>query len=412
MDKFVINGGKRLFGEIEVSGSKNAALALIFASLAIEGKTVLFGVPDIGDVRVALDMIKSLGANVELEGGRLEIDSTDLKYSPPDPALASKIRASTYLLGASLARFGSFELTTFGGCSFSSRPIDLHISAAEALGATMSESTLFAHHLHGGKISLAKSSVGTTVNSIIMATRATGTTEIYGFAKEPHVLTVISFFRAAGADISIESEKITVRPKPLHSLCFKVIGDMIEAGTYIVFALITGGAVNIKGVRTEELSSFLSIIREMGYTLNVGKSTVFALAEKAVANNDPICVNALPYPGFPTDLQPLIAPLLASSLGGTITDSVWQGRFGYLDALAKFGITSTRSGGSVLINRGIDRPASVDAPDLRGGAACIAAALSVRGVSEIYSTSIVFRGYEDIIEKLTSLGADIKLIQC
>lgn len=412
MDKFVINGGKRLFGEITVSGSKNAALALIFASLAIEGKTVLFDVPNIGDVRVAIDMITSLGAKARLDRGRLEIDATDLEYSPSDPTLASRIRASTYLLGASLARFGKFEITSFGGCNFSTRPIDLHISAAESLGATVSENTITAPRLLGGKILLSKSSVGATVNSIIMATRAKGTTEIYGFAKEPHVLTVISFFRAAGADISIDSEKITVRPKPLHSVSFKVIGDMIEAGSYIVFALITGGAVKINGIRTEELASFLNTIKEMGYTVRTSKRSVFASADRTVAKNAPICVNALPYPGFPTDLQPLIAPLLATNCGGMITDTVWQGRLGYLDALSSFGIAYTRSGGFAFVSGGIDRPASVNAPDLRGGAACIAAALSVCGVSEIYSPSIIFRGYADILKKLTSLGADIKLIQC
>lgn len=409
MNRLVINGGRRLSGEINVSGSKNAALALIFSALAIEGETVLLNVSDIGDVRVAIKLISSLGAKVEFASGRLLIDASTLEYSPPDRELTSRIRASTYLLGASLARFGRFGITAFGGCNFSSRPIDLHIKAALSLGADLIDDTLSAKELRGGKIVLEKPSVGATVNAVIMATHAVGRTEIYGFAKEPHVLSVISFFRAAGADISIENEKIMVAGGGLHSVRFKVIGDMIEAGTYLAFALVTDGEIKIKGFYTEELSSFFSAVRAMGYRIKISKSELLATATGQLpAVNIPF-VTARPYPGFPTDLQPIIVPLMAKNRGGTVADEVWRGRFGYLDSLSPFGIAFEKGESLATVKSGITSPATVKAPDLRGGASCIAAALAVNGRTEIYSPEIILRGYENITEKLTSLGADIKL---
>ncbi len=411
MNKILVNGGRRLSGEIRVSGSKNAALPLIFASMLTSGESVFLNVPRIGDVFVALDIMRELGAEMSFTENRLVINTEHLKYSPPSPSLISKIRASTYLIGASLARFGIFRLSDFGGCSFSSRPIDLHIKSAISLGAKRAGNTLITDGLTGAKIKLEKPSVGATINTLIMAAAAEGATEIRGFAKEPHVLSVIEYLRSIGADISLSDEKITVRSAPLSPTEFSVIGDMIEAGTYIVFALITDGEIKVTGFDPGELSAFTEVLRELGYEPIVGKDfiAVTSKTSKSKSTSSPHII-ADPYPGFPTDLQPIIAPILAHKNGGSITDNVWQGRFGYLESLSPFGLNFRRDFSSAKIEKSSFRSAASDAPDLRGGAACIAMALGANGTSEIRFPKIILRGYEKIIEKLASLGADVKLI--
>ena len=411
MKKIVVNGGKRLSGEIRVSGSKNAALPLIFASMLARGRSVLLNVPRIGDVFVALDIMSELGAEIDFRENRLVIDTEHLHPSPPNPALVSKIRASTYLIGASLARFGRFLLSDFGGCSFSLRPIDLHIKSAISLGAKRVGNTLVADSLSGAKIELEKPSVGATINTLIMAAAAEGSTEIRGFAREPHVLSVIDYLRLMGADITLTDEVITVKSAPLSPAKFSVIGDMIEAGTYIVFSLVTGGDIKVTGFDTTELSAFTRVLSELGYDPVIGDDYISVKSKnhKPKPKSAPHII-ADPYPGFPTDLQPVIAPLLAHNEGGKITDNVWQGRFGYLDSLTPFGLSFSRDISSAKIDKSSFHSAITVAPDLRGGAASLAAALSAKGVSEIHSPNIILRGYEDIIEKLTSLGADIKLV--
>lgn len=411
MKKIVVNGGRRLSGEIRASGSKNAALPLIFASMLARGRSVLLNVPRIGDVLVALDIMSELGAEINFTKNRLVIDTEHMRYAPPSPALISKIRASTYLIGASLVRFGRFLLSDFGGCSFSLRPIDLHIKSAISLGAKRVGNTLVADGLSGAKIELEKPSVGASINTLIMAAGAKGVTEIRGFAKEPHVLSVIDFLRAMGADITLTDQVITVKSAPLSSAEFSVIGDMIEAGTYVTFALITDGKIKVTGIDPTELSAFISALSDLGYTPETGADFISVNAkdhkQKAKA---PSHIIADPYPGFPTDLQPIMAPLLAHNEGGKITDNVWQGRLGYLDSLAPFGLDFSRDISSAKIEKSGFSPAITVAPDLRGGAAALAAALSAKGTSEIHSPDIILRGYENIIEKLTSLGADVKLI--
>lgn len=411
MKKIVVNGGKRLSGEIRASGSKNAALPLIFASMLTRGESVLLNVPRIGDVFVALDIMSELGAEIDFTGNRLVIDTEHLKYMPPSPALISKIRASTYLIGASLARFGRFDLSDFGGCSFSPRPIDLHIKSAISLGAKRVGNTLVAEGLAGAKIKLEKPSVGATINTLIMASAAKGVTEIRGFAKEPHVLSVIDYLRSMGADITLTDQVITVKSAPLSPTEFSVIGDMIEAGTYITFALITDGDIKVTGFDPTELSAFTNALSDLGYDPEIGADFIAVNAKnhKQKTKAAPHII-ADPYPGFPTDLQPIIAPLLAHNEGGKITDNVWQGRFGYLESLAPFGLDFERGAYSAKIEKSSFHPAISNAPDLRGGAATLAAALFAKGASKIHSPDIILRGYENIIEKLTSLGADVKLM--
>ena len=438
MEKIIVKGGKALCGEVRASGSKNAALPLIFASLIIDGEVSLRNVPDIGDVRVALELLSDFGAEISFSEGVLRINSAKVKYLDPNPRLSGKIRASTYLMGASLARFGRSEIPSSGGCNFSYRPIDFHINSAKAFGAIELENHLFARELRGCKISLPKPSVGATINALLMATSAEGQSEISGFAKEPHVLAVIDFLRAAGAEIQPEGEKIRIRKSHLHSVDFTVIGDMIEAGTYLTAALITG-------INPSELFAYLGIIKSLGYNPEILPDGVFLdsgnrcdfssekplLGTRHILKNrknpgNKISVFAAPYPAFPTDLQPIIAPLLARERGGEIVDLVFPDRFGYLGNLAAFGIKSTveryESGiedsqktlrqSYAKIEKSQLKSGTAVAPDLRGGMACLLAALGAKGRSEINSPEIILRGYDKLIEKMTSLGADIKHQKC
>lgn len=430
MQKIIVNGGRALAGEVRISGSKNAALPLIFATLLINGETTFYNVPDIGDVRVALELLSGFGAEVSFFGSTLRINAKKVKYKPENPELSGKIRASTYLLGATLGRFGRAEIPASGGCNFSNRPIDFHINAAKSFGATLSGGSLIADKLHGAKISLPKPSVGATINALLMAVSALGDSEISGYAKEPHVLAVVDFLRSAGAKIQLENDKILVHPAPLYPTEFTVIGDMIEAGTYLTAAMITGGNITVSGIDFRELSSFLNIAEELGFTPeilpfisfeNEEKTAVFTSkkllssiridSKKRKFSGNEISVSAAPYPAFPTDLQPIIAPILAKESGGQIRDFVFPERFGYLENLATFGIKSRVVDKCAKIERSRLKSGSVIAPDLRGGMACLLAALGANGYSEIRSAQLILRGYDRLAEKLTSLGADVKTIK-
>lgn len=430
MKKIIVNGGKALCGEVRVSGSKNAALPLIFASLLIDGETTLHKVPDIGDVRVALELLSFFGAEISFVNSTLRINSRGVKYRSAPPALTGKIRASTYLLGATLGRFGRAEIPASGGCNFSSRPIDFHINAAKSFGASLSDNSLVAEKLHGAKIALPKPSVGATINALLMAVKAQGDSEISGFAREPHVLSVIDFLRAAGAEIRLENGKILVHPAPLHPTEFTVIGDMIEAGTYLTAAMITGGNITVSGIDPGELSAYLDMVKKLGFIPEILPLTLPENEEKSADltsektlcgiridskkrkfSGNKISVSAAPYPAYPTDLQPIIAPLIAKISGGEIRDFVFPERFGYLESLADFGISSTVAEKCAKIEKSHLKPGKSNAPDLRGGMACLLAALSAKGYSEISSADLILRGYDSIVEKLTSLGAEVKTVK-
>ena len=410
MNKIIINGGIPLFGEVKVSGSKNAALPLIFASLLTNGKTVFYNVPDIGDVRVAIDIVSDLGARIEFANNRLAIDTSTVTYKPPNPALVSKIRASTYLIGASLARFGIAEVGEFGGCNFDFRPIDFHIKAAMSLGAKMYKGNLVTDGLKGSKIYLEKPSVGATVNSLIMSAAADGVTEIYGFAKEPHILSLIDYLSKIGLSINISEEKITIKKAPINPIEYTIIGDMVEASSYIIAGLITNGEIIVSGFETYELNSFFNVLYAMGYAVEIGKNYVAVGRLKQIPKTESVTITAIPHPGFPTDIQPLMAPLLAINNGGQIIDTVWSNRFGYLKSLSNFGIIYSEFPGGANINKSTLSCAIAKSTDLRGGMSCIIAALSARGKSEIFSPELVLRGYDSLSEKLNALGADVKLI--
>ena len=404
MGTIIINGGRPLRGKVAVSGSKNAALPLIFGTIITRGQSVLHSVPDIGDVDVALKIIEGLGAKVERCGTDVLVDTTRLIYRKPPDELVAKIRASTYLIGSLLSRFSVAELQPFGGCNFCTRPIDLHLLACRTFGADVSGDRIIAHRLRGATLRLPKVSVGATVNALLLSATAHGVSRIENYARESHVMGLVDFLRSAGADITLEDDAITVVGRELSGGEAFVEGDPIEAGSYAAISALTGGEITVTGVSHSELSSFLAPLIEGGARVDT---------EDGIKLISPptrqVSIIAEPYPAFPTDLQPITAPLLALGEGGTIEDRVWRGRFGYLAALAPFGIQYKAYPSCAEIFKSRLRAAHTDAPDLRGGAAAMILALAAKGESRITSSEIIARGYEKIEEKLRALGADIKI---
>ncbi len=406
MKKITVNGGRPLCGEISVSGSKNAALPIIFACILTNGVSEIENLPDIGDVRVALKLLASFGAAIEKKGNVTYIDTRRLSYTHPAPHLVEKMRASTYLLGSCLSRFGRCPIMSFGGCNFSLRPIDMHIDACLTLGARLEGNVLYADKLIGSEISFDKASVGATVNAILLAASSRGETVIRGCAVEPHIDALVDFLISCGASISRKGREMYIVGRELHGGKIKVIGDMIEAGSYLALGLMCRGDIRVLNCPVDQMITVLRCIRELGSGVNIqdGKAVLGERKESKY-----ISITAVPYPGFPTDLQPIFAPLLASLSGGEITDTVWHTRFGYLSALSHFGIEWQTEGNRALIHKSIIHNGSATSPDLRGGMACLMSALCATGYSEIYSAEIILRGYEKLEQKLCAIGAEIKI---
>ena len=402
MSALTVNGGATLSGDIAVGGAKNAALPIIFATLLTYGVSTIENVPKILDVDVAIDIISEFGARVKRNNDALVIDTTDLSYCVPSEKNVSKIRASSYLLGSCPSRFGRAQVMSFGGCNFENRPIDMHLLALTKLGAVISGNDIKANKLVGADIIFDKISVGATVNALLLATGAAGKTRIFGYAREPHVYALAEYLKTAGAEIEFSNECVTVVGKKLHGGSARIIPDMIEAGTYLLISAATGSKLRVLGADGGQIESFMKDFSASG----VG----FSLSDGAIAPlgrvNSYFEITTGPHPAFPTDMQPQCAPLM-SRCGGRITDNVWCGRFGYLNELAKFGLMHTRVKNSALISPSKLHSASVFATDLRGGAAALIAALSCEGESVIKNAEIIDRGYEDIVEKLCSVGAKI-----
>ena len=408
MYKIIVNGGCDLQGDIRVSGSKNAALPIIFACILTNGVSEIKNLPDVGDVRVALKLITSLGAKVKKNGDTTYINTTDLAYQDLDPDLVSKIRASTYLLGACLSRFGISKVMSFGGCSFSSRPIDMHIDACLSFGASFTDNILRTDFLVGTEISFRKASVGATVNAILLASTADGDSIIRGCAVEPHIDALIGFLTSCGAHIVRQGRDIFISGRSLHGGKITIIGDMIEAGSYITLGLICGNGVKILDSPIDDMLAITETFVNIGAEIYREGDCICVDRLRAGKR---ISVSATPYPGFPTDLQPIIAPLMAYAQGGVITDEVWPSRFGYLKSLENLGVKSNVCGNTAEIFKSNIVKGVAIAPDLRGGMACLLSALTAYGQSEIFHAEIILRGYEKLEEKLCAIGASINIIE-
>ena len=406
MGKFIVNGGERLFGGVRVSGSKNAALPMIFAAISTVGVSRFYNLPSITDVDDALAILRGFGADIRREGSVTVIDTRELEYAPPEVERVKRLRASTYLIGACLARFGRAELLPFGGCAFSHRPIDIHLSAASDFGAILDGERLSVGALRPADVYLRLPSVGATVNALILAANTAGESRIFGVATEPHVMALISYLVSAGARIKVADGVITVFGGALHGGSAVIPGDMIEAGTYIAASIVTGGKVRVSGFDTRELASFTAPLLSSDVIEDVGDGSITMLGRP----KREISVVTGAYPAFPTDLQPILATILAVSRGGRIEERVWRSRFGYLDELSRLGLSYSREDNVARIYPSTLVSGSARATDLRGGAAAILLALCAEGESAIEGGELVLRGYDSIVEKLKNLGADIRYV--
>lgn len=414
MEKFVINGGNALCGTVDISGAKNAAVAIIPATILIEDECIIENVPDIQDVRIILDILSSLGAKVEkISANTVKIDASTLNTYIAEKEMASKMRASYYLLGALCGRFKKAAVPPPGGCNFGIRPIDQHIKGFEALNCKVEikhgSINVDGENIKGGQVYFDVVSVGATINLMLAAVRAPGVTIMENAAKEPHIVDVANFLNSMGANIKgagTDVIKITGVEK-LHGGTYGVIPDQIEAGTYMFAAAATRGDVTIRNVIPKHLEAITSKFIEMGVDVTEGDDEIRVCAK---GNLNKINVKTLPYPGFPTDLQPPMVALLTTVNGTSIvTESVWDSRFQYVAELEKMGAKITVNGSVAVIEGGHALTgADVKSTDLRAGAGMVIAALCANGTTEVLNVYHIDRGYENIIEKLTSLGADIK----
>ena len=418
MEKYVINGGKPLYGEIDVSGAKNAAVAIIPAALMVNGVCRLENIPQISDADMLMTILEHLGAKIRMVNrNTVEIDCTDVRYTDAPYDLMRRIRASYYLIGAMLGRFGAAKTTMPGGCNFGVRPIDQHIKGMTALGADVEVTGGFVYakaldgKLHGTRIYLDKVSVGATMNIILAASMARGRTVIENAAKEPHIVDLANFLNSMGADVrgaGTDSVKINGTDS-LHGGTYTIIPDQIEAGTYMVAAAAAGGEVKINNVIPRHLESISAKLREMGVTVIAGEDCVTV---KSTGRLRKVNIKTMPYPGFPTDMQPQFAAALCLANGASvITEGIYDNRFKYLTELRKMG-AQVQVDGRVALIEGVDKlyGAPVAACDLRAGAAMVIAGLCAEGTTEVEDVHYIERGYENFVGKLRGIGADIALV--
>ena len=421
MEKLIINGPTPLKGEVTISGAKNAVIAIIPATLLVEGKCTIENVPSINDVTVIMGILSQLGADVRLVGkSTIEIDCTNVNSCRATYDMVQKMRASYYLMGALLGRFNHAIVSKPGGCNFGSRPVDQHLKGFRLMGVEVNECNhdrdfyydLSTDQLVGGQIFFDVVSVGATINVMLAAVRAQGITIIENAAKEPHVVDLANFLNSMGANIKgAGTDVIKIKGvDKLHGGTYSVIPDYIEAGTYMLMAAGTRGEVMINNVIPKHLESVTSKIREVGGTVIEYDDAVLV---KGAPRMHSARVKTLPYPGFPTDLQPLAGTLLTVADGTSfLTEAVWDNRFQYVEELNRFGSNVTVNGDTATIV-GVPHLKGTKAKctDLRGGAAMIMAAIMAEGTSEIYNLNHVDRGYENFEEKLEALGANIKRVE-
>ena len=419
MKKIVVRGGKSLYGNVNISGMKNAALPIIFASILVGERCVVDNLPPVSDVELSLEILERMGATVERLGNNtVAIDTKNFQNGTSPKDLVSKLRGSTYLLGAELGRFGEACVGSSGGCDFGSRPIDQHIKGFVALGAKYQNDDTYnilkAEHggLYGASIYLDIASVGATINVMLAATLANGKTTIDNAAREPHIVDVANFLNMCGARITgAGTSVIKIQGVPeLHGCNYTILPDMIEAGTYMAAAAAAGGRVGIRGVIPKHVETVTAKLLEMNVDVEMYEDiiTVSRYGQLGCAN-----VKTYFYPGFPTDMHPQFSALLATANGtSVVTESVWESRFQYVEELLKMGADITVDGNRATINgTPVLKSAEVTATDLRAGAALIIAGLTAEGETVINGVEKIERGYDDIVGKLRALGADIELVE-
>ena len=417
MEKIVVNGGNPLFGQVEISGSKNAALPIIYACVLVRGKCVLENIPDVSDIRCSFDILRGIGAKIRMiTRTTYEVDCTDVEAGRSDYDLVRKIRGSYYLLGSEFGRFGRAKVGLPGGCNFGVRPIDQHIKGFEALGGRVSTEGGYVEiesdrGAVGSNIFFDLSSVGATLNVMIAAATADGVTVIDNAAREPHVVDCANFLNTCGAQISgAGSDVIKIKGvKELHGCTYAIIPDMVEAGSFMVAAVATRGAVKINNVIPKHLESVTAKLIETGADVEEFDDAVMVTSGETIRRTS---VKTLPYPGFPTDMHPQMAALLCTAEGTSyINESIFENRFRYVEELRRMGARIKVDGRILVIEGGAPlSPAPVMATDLRGGVAVMIAALTAKGVTEISEINLIERGYDNIVGKMQALGADIRKV--
>ena len=419
MEKFVVHGPCRLEGEVTISGAKNAAVAIVPATLLVKGKCHLENVPDISDIRAYCKILESLGSKIEyISKNEMIIDNSEVSSAIASYDLTSKFRASYYLLGSLIGRFDKVQIGLPGGCKLGARPIDQHIKALKKLGAkvVVRNGNVYASKtepLKGANIFFDVVSVGSTMNAILAATLSEGTTVIENVAKEPHIVDLANFLNSMGAKIKgagTDTIKITGVKELSQKSSYSIIPDQIETGTFMVAAAATKGDVIINNCIPKHMEPITAKLIEAGATVEETESTIRVKMDKRPTS---ISIKTMPYPGFPTDMQPQTSLLL--TLGdstGTIVETIWESRFQYTDELNKMGADITAHG-STAIFKGVEKlyGAPVKAHDLRAGAAMIIAGLVAEGETEISDVHHILRGYENIIDKFARLGAKIEYIK-
>ena len=419
MRKIIINGGKKLQGEVTVSGAKNSVVALIPAIILSDGVVTLDGVPAISDVDNLIEIIEVMGGSVKRDGETLEIDPRGVKDMPMPFGKINSLRASYYFYGSLLGRYGQATVGLPGGCDLGPRPIDLHLKAFEAMGASISyedESMRIAtdagQRIKGAHIYMDTVSVGATINTMLAAAKADGRTVIENAAREPEIIDVATLLNNMGARVrGAGTEVITIEGvESLHGTRHQVIPDRIEAGSYIAMAAAIGKGIKVKNVLYEHLESFIAKLEAMGVRMTVEEDAIFVEEQGDIK---PVDIKTSPYPGFATDLQQPMTPLLLKASGrGKIIDTIYEKRVNHVPELARMGADIQVLGGQIVYNGPTQLSgAPVKASDLRAGAALVTAGLMAEGQTEITNIEFILRGYSNIIEKLSDLGADIRLIE-
>lgn len=419
MRKIIINGGKKLQGEVTVSGAKNSVVALIPAIILSDGVVTLDGVPAISDVDNLIEIIEVMGGSVKRDGETLEIDPRGVKDMPMPFGKINSLRASYYFYGSLLGRYGQATVGLPGGCDLGPRPIDLHLKAFEAMGASISyedESMRIAtdagQRIKGAHIYMDTVSVGATINTMLAAAKADGRTVIENAAREPEIIDVATLLNNMGARVrGAGTEVITIEGvESLHGTRHQVIPDRIEAGSYIAMAAAIGKGIKVKNVLYEHLESFIAKLEAMGVRMTVEEDAIFVEEQ---GDLKPVDIKTSPYPGFATDLQQPMTPLLLKASGrGKIIDTIYEKRVNHVPELARMGADIQVLGGQIVYNGPTQLSgAPVKASDLRAGAALVTAGLMSEGQTEITNIEFILRGYSNIIEKLSDLGADIRLTE-
>ena len=416
MEQFIMKGGNPLVGEVTIGGAKNAALGILAASIMTDEDVLIENLPDVRDINVLLEAIQEIGASVDrIDRHTVKINASDIHEVSVDDEYIRRIRASYYFIGALLGKYKSAQVPLPGGCNIGSRPIDLHIKGFRALGAKVEieRGAVLAHaiDLVGSHIYLDKVSVGATINIMMAAALAEGQTIIENVAKEPHVVDVANFLNSMGANIKGAGTDI-IRIKgvrKLHGTEYSIIPDQIEAGTFMCAAAATRGDITVRNVIPKHLEAISAKLLEIGCEVVEFDDAVRVVGKPKQRHTN---INTLPYPGFPTDMQPQMTVTLALAEGTSIvTESIFENRFKYVDELARMG-GSIKVEGNVAIIGGVDgfTGAQVNAPDLRAGAALVIAGLAAEGFTVVDEIGYIQRGYEDFEEKLRGLGAQIEKV--